>query len=84
MKDKVLKYFWEDSRYRADLIGKLLNKNKEKKILDVGCGKGYLMQALKENGFDNVCGIEITGVEVELKNDFKIDFYDGNQLPYAD
>lgn len=38
--------------YLTKSVIELLDKEKNKKILDVGCGNGYLVRLLVENGFD--------------------------------
>lgn len=42
--------------YIVELIKKYASLNAE--ILDVGCGGGELLAALKQNGFGNVCGLD--------------------------
>jgi 2-polyprenyl-3-methyl-5-hydroxy-6-metoxy-1,4-benzoquinol methylase len=47
--------------YKKTLIrehGDIL-KNKNKKILDIGCGAGFLLRVLEEQGFKNLVGVEI-------------------------
>jgi 2-polyprenyl-3-methyl-5-hydroxy-6-metoxy-1,4-benzoquinol methylase len=66
----MLEYKFEDNsvshihRYITQPILKLLNSGKEKKILDVGCGNGWLDHILLKEGFD-VYGIDssVSGIE---------------------
>ncbi len=46
-------------------LGGLLPLNKKVKILDLGCGKGFLIQFLKLKGYDNVLGVDISQDQVE-------------------
>lgn len=43
----------------AKLMVKLSALPKNISVLDAGCGRGVFLQALKDNGYTNVCGIEI-------------------------
>jgi ubiquinone/menaquinone biosynthesis C-methylase UbiE len=45
---------------RRNLITSYLQRLKAQKILDVGCGAGGTMEALRANGFSKVCGIDIS------------------------
>jgi 2-polyprenyl-3-methyl-5-hydroxy-6-metoxy-1,4-benzoquinol methylase len=66
-------------------------KNKEIRILDIGCGMGFLLLALKEKGYKNVKGIDIDegqiksclgkGLDVE-KIDDTIQYLDKNKEEY--
>lgn len=67
-------------------------KSKEIKILDVGCGMGFSLYALREMGFSNISGIDTSSEQIEgspLKNiiDLKvvsdtIDFLKANSNKY--
>lgn len=51
---------------------------KSKKILEIGCGNGFFLQELKDNGIKNVYGIEpgkssVEKSRVSIKNNIKID-----------
>lgn len=56
----------------ACLMTQLINKPKNSKILDVGCGKGVFLKNLLSSGFKNIDGIEINK---ELFNFCKINFH---------
>jgi len=44
--------------YEKQLISPFLNISKDSKIIDIGCGYGFALLALKEMGFYNVQGLE--------------------------
>lgn len=58
---------------------------KDLKFLDVGCGNGEVLSQLKENGFINGYGLDVSKLFVKnaksrgLKNVF---YYDGNNFPF--
>lgn len=61
--------------------GPYIPKDKNIRILDIGCGMGHFLYALKKNGYTNFIGIDISSQMVafckehikktELKDDFK-------------
>jgi 2-polyprenyl-3-methyl-5-hydroxy-6-metoxy-1,4-benzoquinol methylase len=55
---------WNDDHLYKTLLG-LLNKKENTKILDVGCGNGYIVNKLLEEGFD-IYGVDasVSGIEV--------------------
>ena len=55
----------EANTYLVKPVMKLLDKNKNKKILDVGCGNGYLVRTLVENGFD-AYGLDASPSGIEM------------------
>ena len=49
-----------------------LKINKNKKILDIGCGKGYLIKFFKEYGYKKVDGLEISKkLTITARNNFR-------------
>lgn len=40
------------------LLSKITSLTKKHKILDIGCGTGWLLYALKEIGFENILGVD--------------------------
>jgi ubiquinone/menaquinone biosynthesis C-methylase UbiE len=80
-------YWWFEGRrdilYR--LIGMTLDKTSQ--ILEVGCSGGALLMALKERGYENVAGIDISKEAIELcrKRDVKnASVMDGARLEFRD
>lgn len=53
--------------YLVDNILSLLDKNKNKLILDVGCGNGWLTAILLQNGFE-VYGTDASENGIEIAN----------------
>jgi len=47
-------------------FGKLLPENKDAKILDIGCGYGGFVCWLREKGFKNAEGVDISREQIEL------------------
>jgi 2-polyprenyl-3-methyl-5-hydroxy-6-metoxy-1,4-benzoquinol methylase len=63
-----LAVFNEQKWFFANEIVPHLPKNKNVKILDIGCGNGSLLAAAKEAGYLNVTGIDISAEQVEIAN----------------
>ena len=49
--------------YRLDL-GVFLPEDKSSKILDLGCGSGYLLDLLLKSGYRNTSGVDISSDQV--------------------
>lgn len=62
---------------KPDNIINVLNKND--KILDFGFGKGYLLRALRQDGFSNLSGCEIDEESLANENLFDINLIDLNK-----
>jgi 2-polyprenyl-3-methyl-5-hydroxy-6-metoxy-1,4-benzoquinol methylase len=58
-KDDYKKYF------KKNFIT-LLPKNKEAKILEIGFGNGFFLEAMQDNGYNNFTGIEIGAAQYEF------------------
>ncbi len=58
--------FNEQKWFFSHEIIPLLPKNKTVSILDIGCGIGSLLAALKANGYNTVKGIDVSPEQVEL------------------
>ena len=82
--------FKYDGRWRsvAEKLAKHYNLKSGQKVLDIGCGKGFLLYDLREI----VPGIEIYGIDIskyaienskeEIKNNLKV--ANANNLPFED
>lgn len=66
------------SVYRR-LYAKYLPKDKESSILELGAGYGFFLYFLKENGFNNIFGIDISSEPIEIAKKNGI-----NNIIYAD
>ena len=53
---------WADQKYRPLLKG----LKQDAPILEVGCGPGYFLESLRDNGFNNATGIDISAEQVDL------------------
>lgn len=60
--------FHYDGRYKsvAEKISEFYNLNKEKKILDIGCGKGFLLHEIKKHTGASAIGSDIS--EYAIRN----------------
>jgi 2-polyprenyl-3-methyl-5-hydroxy-6-metoxy-1,4-benzoquinol methylase len=68
---KVLFNKYPDDRFRS--LSKITNLTRNSKILDVGCGSGYLLNGLKQIGFNNLLGIDkYINQDIEYENKLKI------------
>jgi 2-polyprenyl-3-methyl-5-hydroxy-6-metoxy-1,4-benzoquinol methylase len=69
-KIKLQKY---DEKYFLNFFLKNFKKNKNLKILDIGCGWGKNLKILEKHGYTNSFGIDISTEQIEIaeKNDIK-------------
>lgn len=54
----------QHSHYLLKVLPKLSSFNLNAKILELGCGPGYLLSFLRQNGFTNLIGIDISEEQV--------------------
>lgn len=71
---------WGDQMEEA-ILEYFSDKPKDSRILDVGCGEGRGLQALKDRGFTNLVGIDISTPKVEKARStglevYEVDFHD--------
>ena len=72
-----------------DMVTKIidpLNIPKDAKILDLGCGPGYFLDAMKERGYTDVTGVTLSPGDIELceSKGHTIKKYDLTFLPQKD
>jgi 2-polyprenyl-3-methyl-5-hydroxy-6-metoxy-1,4-benzoquinol methylase len=53
--------------YRANFLG-VLPKNRDAKILDLGCGSGGFVHFLHKAGYSNAIGVDISPEQIDLGN----------------
>jgi SAM-dependent methyltransferase len=63
-----------------------LNLPKDAKILDLGCGPGYFLDAMKERGYINLVGVTLSPGDIKIceGNGHTIKKYDLSFLPQKD
>jgi SAM-dependent methyltransferase len=63
-----------------------LNLPKDSKILDLGCGPGYFLDAMKERGYTNLVGVTLSPGDIKIceDNGHKIAKYDLSFIPQKD
>jgi 2-polyprenyl-3-methyl-5-hydroxy-6-metoxy-1,4-benzoquinol methylase len=50
----------EASMYIAERLAAVTPKNRDARVLDIGCGYGFALRALRKLGFEDVLGLEIS------------------------
>ena len=56
----------ESTQYMKSVLHSYMNVSTDSKILDIGCGFGFALLALKEMGFNNVEGLEISQEQADV------------------
>lgn len=76
------------SDFRVKKILKLLGEPSDKKILDLGCGKGRFCRKIKDFGFVNIIGVEPSKelIRIARRNNKDIKFVQASatDLPFGD
>lgn len=54
------------AHYNHKILPYFISLNKDSKILELGCGPGYLLDYLKSKGFNNIKGIDISAEQIEI------------------
>ena len=57
---------WADNPYYRQVITHHLPKNKDVAIADVACGHGALLHCLRESGYRNLRGVDVSTEQVAL------------------
>ena len=62
-----------DSQFHKTLTGQVieqyitpLNLPKDSKILDLGCGPGYFLDTMKEQGYNDLTGVTLSPEDITL------------------
>ena len=82
-----------DSQFHKTLTGQVieqyitpLNLPKDSKILDLGCGPGYFLDTMKEQGYNDLTGVTLSPEDIKICKDkgHTIKEYDLSFLPQKD
>jgi ubiquinone/menaquinone biosynthesis C-methylase UbiE len=68
---------WGDQMEKA-ILAYLSEVPKESHILDLGCGEGRGLLALKNLGFTNLVGFDISGPKIEKAKSYGLEAYEGD------
>ena len=52
--------------YKVKLLPHISKFNSNAKVLELGCGPGYLLDFLSKNGFNNLTGIDISSEQIQI------------------
>ena len=69
-KELEIRYKLYDLNYK-----KFLPSQKNAPILDLGCGPGYFLKYLKDLGYENIQGVDISTQQIEVARSFGVDSY---------
>ena len=77
----VSKVVTQHNNHYAKIIEQILTQEKNPLILEIGCSNGSLLNALINNGYSNVIGIE-PSVHKDIKYDFEVitDFFNAKTV----
>ncbi len=69
---------WFDKKY----LPLISSYPKESRILELGCGRGYLLEYLRKKGFKNLKGIDISEEQISLarKKGFDVEIADATEF----
>lgn len=70
----------KDSELFSYEILPFLSNNKNANILDIGCGFGSLIKLLKDKGFNNIKGIDLSESQVKIAHEFGLQEIEVNDI----
>jgi 2-polyprenyl-3-methyl-5-hydroxy-6-metoxy-1,4-benzoquinol methylase len=71
--DAVALFNRERWRFSIEILPLVSNFKKDAKIYDFGCGSGSLLSVLKDAGFSNLLGMDLSGEQVKLAHSLGVD-----------
>lgn len=71
---EALEFFENKASQREYVIRKIIGSNRKLKVLDIGCGEGYLLKHFMDGG-NEVCGIDFSRYGIENNNPEVIPFF---------
>ena len=78
--EQLIQNMWEwfDKKY----LPLISSYSKESPILELGCGRGYMLEYLRKQGFSNLKGIDISEEQISIarKKGFDVDIADANEF----
>jgi len=78
--DKVIRI--QHNMYKLQYLPLLKSYNKSASILELGCGPGILLDFLRDKGFGNTLGIDLSAEQVENASEKKLNVELANVLDY--
>jgi predicted TPR repeat methyltransferase len=78
--EKLIQKMWK--RFDKKYFPLISSFSKETPILELGCGRGYMLEYLRNKGFSNLKGIDISEEQISLarKKGFDVDIADANEF----
>jgi len=68
--------------YLNESVKNVLPQNKDVKILDIGCGFGRFLKYLKDNGYENIYGVEIGEEQNQFLKDKGFTIYQADVIEF--
>jgi len=69
--------------YHAE-FGRFLPADKKYRILDIGCGSGFLLQFLQQEGYENIFGVDTSIEQVEFAKNNGLSVTHGDGLTFLE
>ncbi len=71
--DAIALFNREKWRFSIEILPLVQSYNKSSKNYDFGCGSGSLLSVLKDNGFTNLLGMDLSSEQVQLAHNLGVD-----------
>lgn len=71
--DAVALFEREKWRFSIEILPLVSRFSKQSKIYDFGCGSGSLLSVLKDNGFENLLGMDLSSEQVKMAHKMGVD-----------
>lgn len=70
------------THYDYKILPYISKFEKSANILELGCGPGYLLEYLKQKGFNNICGIDISNEQIEIAKSSGHNVFQGDAIEF--